>query len=82
MGSADVCDCSDFVVRRGSQVDFFNTLLDDLVQKGIRRLYLGPLRPESTVLSHLVSIADERGYEVSCETEDVSLELDLRPCQL
>jgi CelD/BcsL family acetyltransferase involved in cellulose biosynthesis len=77
IGSADVCDCSDFVVRTGSQVDFFNTLLDDLIQKGIRRLYLGPLRPESTVLSHLVSIADERGYEVSCETEDVSLELDL-----
>ena len=77
IGSADVCDCSDFVVRTGSQVDFFNTLLDDLIQKGIRRLYLGPLRPESTVLSHLVSIADERGYEVFCETEDVSLELDL-----
>ena len=77
MGRADVCDCSDFVVRTGSQVGFFNTLLDDLIQKGIRRLYLGPLRPESTVLSHLVSIADERGYEVFCETEDVSLELDL-----
>jgi CelD/BcsL family acetyltransferase involved in cellulose biosynthesis len=77
IGSADVCDCSDFVVRTGSQLDFFSTLLDDLIQKGIRRLYLGPLRPESTVLSHLVSIADERGYEVSCATENVSLELDL-----
>ena len=79
IGSDDVCDCLDFVVRRGSEWDFFNTLLDDLRQKGIRRLYLGPLRPESTVLSHLVSIADERGYEVSCEAEDVSLELNLPP---
>jgi len=79
MGSADVCDCLDFVIAPGREHDFFNILLDDLKQKDIRRLSLRPLRPDSTVLTHLVSIAEERSYEVSCKVEDVSLELDLLP---
>jgi len=79
MGSTDVCDCLDFVIAPGSEHDFFNILLDDLIQKGIRRLSLRPLRPDSTVLTHLVGVADEHGYEASCKVEDVSLELDLPP---
>ena len=79
IGSADVCDCLDFVLSPGSEQDFFNILLEDLSQRGIRRLSLGPLRPDSTVLTHLVDIAEGRRYEVSCKVEDVSLELDLPP---
>ena len=79
IGSADVCDCLDFVLSPGGEQDFFNVLLDDLRQRGIRRLSLEPLKPDSTVLTHLVDIAKERGYEVSCKVEDVSLELDLPP---
>ena len=77
IGSDDVCDYLDFVVAPGREHDFFNILLDDLRGKGISLLNLGPLRPNSTVLTHLVGIARERGYEVSCAVEDVSLELDL-----
>ncbi len=77
IGSADVCDYLDFVVAPGRERDFFNVLLDDLREKGINRLDLRPLRPDSTVLTHLVSIAQNRGYEVLCRPEDVSLELDL-----
>ena len=76
-GSADLCDCLDFVVAPGSEYEFFNILLDDLRQKGICRLELRPLRPDSTVLTHLVGIAKERRYKVSCRVEDVSLERDL-----
>ncbi len=77
IGSADVCDYLDFVVVPGREEDFFIPLLDDLRQKGINHLDLRPLRPDSTVLSNLVAIAQNRGYEVLCHQEDVSLELDL-----
>lgn len=77
IGSADVCDYLDFVIVPGREVDFFNILLDDLRCRGVKRMRLGPLRPNSTVLSHLIRIARDRKYEVSCEAEDISLELDL-----
>ncbi len=77
IGSANVCDYLDFIVVPGREVDFFGVLLDDLRDKGINHLDLGPLRPDSTVLTHLVGIAQNRGYEVLRQPEDVSLELDL-----
>jgi len=77
IGSTDVCDYLDFVIAPGSEKDFFNLLLDDLRQKGVNHLDLRPLRPDSTVLTNLASIAQNRGHEVLCRPEDVSLELDL-----
>jgi len=77
IGSADVCDYLDFVVTPGMEVDFFNTLLDDLKQKGINRLDLESLRFDSTVLTSLVGIAQNRKYEVLYQPEDVSMDLDL-----
>ena len=77
IGSADVCDYLDFVVAPGMETDFFNVLLDDLRQKGINQLELESLRSDSTVLTSLVGIAQNRKYEVLCQPVDVSLELDL-----
>ena len=77
IGSADICDYLDFVVTPGREKDFFAVLLDDLRQKGINHLDLKPLRPDSTVLTELVKLAENRRYEVHCQQEDVSLELDL-----
>ena len=77
IGSVDVCDYLDFVVAPGREVDFFGTLLDDLKERSINQLDLRPLRPDSTVLTHLVSIARNRGDEVLCQPEDISVELDL-----
>lgn len=77
IGSADVCDYLDFVTIPGREKDFFPVLLDDLKHGGIRRLDLRPLRPDSTVLTHLVDIARGRGYGVLCNDEEVSVELDL-----
>ncbi len=79
IGSANVCDYLDFIVAPGKESDFFSVLLGDLQQKGIKYLDLGPLRPDSTVLTHFIGIAREQGYEVSCHQEDVSSELDLPP---
>lgn len=77
IGDVNVCDYSDFVVALGREADFFNVLLDDMRQKGVGSLDLRPLRPESTVLTHLAGIARGRGYDVLTEKEDVSVELDL-----
>jgi CelD/BcsL family acetyltransferase involved in cellulose biosynthesis len=77
VGSADVCDYLDFIVAPGMERDFFSVLLDDLRQKGINHLDLRPLRPDSTVLTDLVEIAKERKYDIHCQLEDVSLELEL-----
>jgi CelD/BcsL family acetyltransferase involved in cellulose biosynthesis len=77
IGSTDLCDYLDFIIVPGREVDFFNILLDDLQGRGIRRLNLGPLRPNSSVLTYLVGIAKNRNYDVSRKVEDVSLELDL-----
>jgi len=77
IGSANVCDYLDFVISPGRERNFFTVLLDDLREKGIKKLDLRPLRTDSTVLTQLVSIAQNRGYEVTCCSEDVSLELDL-----
>ena len=79
IGSTDLCDYLDFVIVPGKEVDFFNILLDDLQGRGIKRLNLRPLRPNSTVLTYLVGIARNRNYDVSRKVEDVSLELDLPP---
>ena len=77
IGRADVCDYLDFVIIAGRERDFFKVLLDDLKERGIRNLDLRPLRPDSTVITQLVGVAQNRGYEVVCHSEDVSLELDL-----
>ncbi len=77
IGSSDVCDYLDFVVAPGREQDFFDSLLDGLRQKGITRLELSCLRPDSTAAVNLMTMAKNRGYEVSCRQEDVSLELDL-----
>jgi CelD/BcsL family acetyltransferase involved in cellulose biosynthesis len=79
IGSTDLCDYLDFVIVPGKEIDFFNILLDDLQGRGIRRLNLRPLKPDSSVFTYLVSIAKNRNYDVSRKAEDVSLELDLPP---
>ncbi len=77
IGGSDVCDYLDLIVSPAKAADFFNLLLDHLAQQGLAELDLGPLRPDSTVLSSLVRIAEDRGCNVSVSPHDVSLEVDL-----
>jgi len=77
IGSTDVCDYLDFIVAPGMERDFFSVLLDDLRQKGINHLDLRPLRPDSTALTDLAAIAQNRNYEVLFHEEGISMELDL-----
>ena len=77
IGDIDVCDYLDFVIAPGRENDFFGVLIDDLRNKGVNRLDLAHVRPASTVLTSLEGIARSRGYEVICQQEEVSLEMDL-----
>ena len=77
IGGTNVCDYLDFIVSAGKEGVFFDVMLDHLGQQGIKYLELGLLRPDSTVLSSLVKVAEKRGCEVSTSAEDISLELDL-----
>ena len=77
IGSLDVCDYLDLVSMPGKEAPFLNALLDDLSQKGITRLNLEPLRPDSTVLTHLVPLARDCGYPVYHSQVDVSIDMEL-----
>ncbi len=79
VGNTDVCDYMDFVIAPGRENDFFAALFDDLRQKGINRLEMKHLRPDSTVVNNLVPWAQDGGYEVSCHPDAVSFEMDLPP---
>jgi len=77
IGSSDVCDYLDFVVAPGSEDIFFGKLLDNLKSEGILQLDLAPLRPDSTVRSSLINVARNNKWRVSCDREDVTVELNL-----
>lgn len=77
VGSADVCDYLDFAIAPGKELPFFDTLLDGLRDEGVSELYLESLRDDSTVFATLTEVATGRGYEVSRNLVDVSLDLEL-----
>lgn len=79
VGNSDVCDYLDFVTAPGKESDFFAALFDNLKQKGINRLELKHVRPDSTVVAKLAEWARNTGYEVSCHPDEVSFEMDLPP---
>jgi CelD/BcsL family acetyltransferase involved in cellulose biosynthesis len=79
IGSPDVCDYSDFILSPGREIDFFNSLLDELKERGTKELDLRSLRPDSKTLIHLPGVARGRGWRCLCEPEDTSLELYLPP---
>jgi len=77
IGSADVCDYMDFVVAHGKELAFFTAVLDKLKKDGIKELSLKSLRHDSMVMTCLVDLAKDMGYEVTVTRENVSLDLDL-----
>jgi CelD/BcsL family acetyltransferase involved in cellulose biosynthesis len=77
VGSPDVCDYQDFVTVPGREAEFLGVLLDDLKQRGIRQLDLNPVRPDSTVMTSLVNVLENRGGSVICAEDEVTVEMDL-----
>ena len=79
IGNVDVCDYQDFILAPGMEKAFFTTILDDLRQKGIRNLHLETIRADSTIVTHLMPLAQERQYEVDYHQSDVSWDIGLPP---
>lgn len=77
IGSPDVCDYQDFVIAPGKEQEFFSVLIDHLSREGISQLNLGHVRPDSTVLTDLASVAKRKDFEFSKVEEAVSFELEL-----
>ncbi len=77
IGSADVCDHLDVVVDPRRKKEFCESLLDYMSREGVTRIDLGPVRPDSAVMTGLVPQARGREWPVASETEDVLFETDL-----
>lgn len=77
IGSLNVCDYQDFILVPGNEKHFFNTIIDDLLKQGTRGLRLETIRPDSTIVRHLVPLARERQFKVVIQPADVSFEIDL-----
>lgn len=77
LGSVDLCDYQDFIVRPGLEADFFGALLQLLRERGVSRLDLSGLRPDSSTMLALPSAAEAQGCRIDLEQEDVSYELEL-----
>lgn len=63
LGDADVCDTFDCVVAEAYEPAFFEMLLDHLALKGILDLDLGPVRPDSVLIKHLLPVARSMGIQ-------------------
>lgn len=67
IGDADVCDHLDVVVAQQHAKAFCRHLLDGLARDGVRRLVLSPVRQDSAVMTHLMSMAEAWGARVRCD---------------
>jgi CelD/BcsL family acetyltransferase involved in cellulose biosynthesis len=77
LGSDNVCDYEDLVSIPGREADVFAAVLDSLKQRGVKRLDLGLLRPDSLVVTRFAGFAAAAGASVTTVPEDVSAEMDL-----
>jgi len=77
IGDPDLCDHHDFIVAPGKEAAFFSTLLAELARRGVVRLDLLKLRPDSATLAHLPGLARRLNLKVKVEKAGVSLETDL-----
>ena len=79
VGEGSVCDYLDFVVAPGKAHIFYSHLLDHLKREGITRLVLKQLRPDSSVFTYLIPVAEKMGCQIDFESSDQSYELELPP---
>jgi CelD/BcsL family acetyltransferase involved in cellulose biosynthesis len=77
IGNVDVCDYLDFIVEPGEEDNFFKSLLENLAKAEVSMLDLAHVRPDSTVVTNLMDIAQRQGLQTSLSKEDISLELNL-----
>lgn len=77
IGSSDVCDYMDFIIRPGQEVAVLSQLLDYLEPIDWKSIELQSLLPDSIALIHFAPLAMQKGYQVEITQEDVSPQLVL-----
>lgn len=77
VGSTNVCDYLDFLVEPDQVSFFFENLFRQLKNEGLTQLELGPLRPDSTVVTYLNGVTDRSDLAITTVQEDVTYELQL-----
>ncbi len=77
LGSTDVCDYQDFILRSGREHDFFTVLFDNLKADGFRELELKHVRPDSQAMTSLQQFTGEKGFQFISVAEDTTVEMDL-----
>ncbi len=77
IGSSDVCDHLDLVVAADKKTEFCAFLMNCLKSEGVDHLDLGPVRPDSVVMTALLPMAREQGFPITTLPEDTSFELAL-----
>jgi CelD/BcsL family acetyltransferase involved in cellulose biosynthesis len=77
LGSTDVCDYMDFITIPGKENEFFHALMEDLKSKGVNRMDLAHVRPDSAVMTYLKEAAQGAGFTVEAVQEEISMETGL-----
>ena len=77
IGSPDVCDYADFIVAPGKGTDLCVALIDELKQRKVEVLNLESVRPDSVVMTSMQQAAKQRGCNISCTEDEITLERDL-----
>jgi len=77
LGDENVCDNLDFIVAREKSAEFYRILLNYLKQDGVKRIELAQVRQDSSVMAHLLPVAEKTGCRISYEKNDMSFELAL-----
>jgi CelD/BcsL family acetyltransferase involved in cellulose biosynthesis len=77
VGSVNVCDYQDLIIAPGRERDFYQAVLDDLLKRKITRLHLETIRPDSSIVKHLMPLAQERRYKIDYRQADVSSDMQL-----
>jgi CelD/BcsL family acetyltransferase involved in cellulose biosynthesis len=77
VGSPDVCDYLDIISMPGRRQDVTRLLLDHLGKSGIRRLFFNGVRKAAAIWTDIIPYAQEKGWAVSCEKEEVTYEIEL-----
>jgi CelD/BcsL family acetyltransferase involved in cellulose biosynthesis len=77
IGTNDLFDFQDFVIEKGREEVFYRTLLQHLSAIKATALDLAPLLPDSSAHRLLVPLALDRGLDVTCTPDDVTVSLNL-----
>ena len=77
IGDKNVCDNLDFIVAPNNAADFYHRLITYFKHDGVKRLELEPVRRDSSVMTHLLAVAEKTGCKISYADGDLSYALNL-----